>query len=264
LATHTTSRYRPDRVAGMAADEELRFLEWVLGSGQCPCEGTPQREVLLGQARSLAGPVRSSLSVLEYHHAVDRRNVRVVQTFVAQGSRVILADVSGRHVGAVGEVLPTGRWFSTFVHAISRQCDTHLDFTVHSALSAALVSDGIEKLASPDGSLGARGTQGLLSGDVEATRWSRAWGLPRRLARLGLLLIAGEQLAAIGLALGISLKSVRTYTEQLFRLTGVTSRGQLPLAALMAAGMGQSKPLPASDNTHGALAKATAGFPAGP
>ena len=212
------------------------WLEWALGSGPRPTGAMTERDVF-GPHPSVLGTYQPiSLSVEEYHHAVDNRKMRIVQRFGSAASELVLATATGRHVGAVGKVLPTGRWFSTFVHAQCRSNGTLLELGVQSALPLALAGLGVGILTPHAGSVHAIDPRQLLVGDLEATHWSRAWGLPPRLARVCALLITGERPRAISSALGISIRTVRTYTEQLFEMAGVTSRGELPMAALAASG----------------------------
>ncbi len=208
----------------------VAFLQWALGAANAP-EATVKTQVRFVNSRAV--PI---LSPRLYHHAVDQREVRVLESFNRTDSQLVLATVRGRHVGSLGAVVPYGARFETFVHALA--LPTGIE--IHGSLPRALLSDGVASLRirTEPSSLVRPSVHELLNAEVEATKWSRAWALPSHLARLCLFLMDGWRPPAIADALCLSNQTVKTYVERLFARTRISSRTELPLAALRASALG--------------------------
>ncbi len=205
------------------------WLTWALGSAQPP-ELLPR--VGFTDGPSAEGRTDGALTVSEYHHAVDQREVRVFARFENGATAVIVAEASGRHVGSLGNLLATGRRFSTLVHVIS--VGSKQSVAIASGLPRALLVDGVRSLSRASTESARDQASDVLDCETDFTLWARAWSLPPRLAKVSALLICGMQPEFVAKSLGLTLKSTRTYIEALLLKAGVASRAELPLAALSA------------------------------
>jgi DNA-binding CsgD family transcriptional regulator len=172
----------------------------------------------------------------EYGRAVDQRSFEIVRRFRTRDFAAAVVRLKGRQVGTLGSIVPTGRSFEALGHVLISEKPAGV--IVQSGLAGHLTASGI-RLESSSRSGVARVTHmaaaergDLLDGDVSATYWARAWGLPLRLARLAVMLMASLSPQVIAERSRLSLRSVRTYTEALFARARVHSRSELALAAL--------------------------------
>jgi DNA-binding CsgD family transcriptional regulator len=175
----------------------------------------------------------------EFRRAVDRRALEFVRVSRGGTFATAVAMLRGRQVGTLGSIVPTGRAFSTLAHILVTVDGGKIrNIAVESGLVGELTGAGVRIARDPRPPVtrivlpAAAERADLLAGDVEDTYWARAWRLPRRLARLAVLLMAGISPHVIGLRTGLSIRSVRTYTEQLLSRAGVHSRNELAPAAL--------------------------------
>ena len=207
----------------------------LVGEGSGPAEWS-----CVFRDASMLGLVAESqpISDAEYRRATDRRTLRAVRSFQTGGITVAVCMLSGRHVGTLGSVIPTGRAFSTLAHVVVPATSARGErLVVESALLGQLTASGVEFSPTSSQHSGrawrsAAERPDLLEGDVSASYWARAWQLPPRLARLAVLLMAGIAPRSIGERLGLSIRSVRTYTEELLARAGLHSRNGLGPAAL--------------------------------
>ena len=190
---------------------------------------------------SLLGLLGEELDVSnqEYRAAVDQRGFRVVRRFCTRELATAVVLLEGRQVGTLGSIVPTGRTFSALAHVVvALERGAAVSVVVESGLLGHLTSSGVRFVPSSRPGIArlerpaASERPDLLAGDAGATYWARAWGLPPRLARLAVMLMAGLSPRAIGTRARLSLRSVRTYTETLFQRARVHSRSELVLAAL--------------------------------
>jgi hypothetical protein len=188
---------------------------------------------MLGLA--LASPA-VSFSHDDYRAAFDRRAVQRVRALRVKNFATAVVSLSGRQIGVLGAIVPTGRTFSTFAHVVVRFDAAGVQsLAVESGLVRKLTACGLRSRAQSESELAvssAAERADLLEGDASATYWARNWRLPPRLARLAVLLMAGLSPRAVGERTGLSLRSVRTYTEELFALAGVHCRSELGPRAL--------------------------------
>lgn len=175
----------------------------------------------------------------DYRRAVDRRTIRALSSFQTRELAIAVVELAGRHVGTLGSIVPTGRAFSTMAHvSIRYQSGSIVSLSVESGLVGHLTGSGVRVVPGRVPCLGgvvfeaAADRTNLLEGDVADTYWARAWRLPPRLARLAVQLMAGISPKTISLRSGLSLRSVRTYTEELLARAKVHSRNELAIAAL--------------------------------
>jgi DNA-binding CsgD family transcriptional regulator len=182
-----------------------------------------------------ASPV-VSFSHDEYRAAIDRRALRRVRALRLSNLATAVVSLSGRQIGVLGVIVPTGRTFSTFAHVVARFDGAEVEsVAIESGLVRELTGFGVQ--SRPDGETElvlstAAERADLLEGDASATYWARKWRLPPRLARLAVLLMAGLSSREVGVRTGLSLRSVRTYTQELFALAGVHCRSELGPRAL--------------------------------
>jgi DNA-binding CsgD family transcriptional regulator len=190
---------------------------------------------------SMLGLVAESepISDAEYRRATDQRTLHPVRSFQSGGVAVAVCVLAGRHVGTLGSVIPTGRAFSTLAHVVVPATGARgAPIVVESALLGQLTASGVELSPTPGVHPGrvvwrlAAERRDLLEGHVSASYWARAWQLSPRLARLAVLLMAGISPRSIGERLGLSIRTVRTYTEELLARAGLHSRNELGPAAL--------------------------------
>jgi DNA-binding CsgD family transcriptional regulator len=174
----------------------------------------------------------------DYRRAIDERSFAIVKAFQDERQATARITVKGRQVGTLGSIVATGRRFSTFAHVaipLDRSCKSPITINLWLApvlaFSARLLADGSQSRPTLS-FLNAAARSDLLDGEIDATYWARRWRLPPRLARLAVLLMAGVTPKEVSGRLGITIKSARTYTEQLFVLAGVHSRNELARAAL--------------------------------
>lgn len=216
----------PDRVLERALGDDIR------DPPSTPC---------VFRDASWLGLVGEELDVSneEYRRAVDQRRFRVIRRLCTREHATAVVLLEGRQVGTLGSIVPTGRTFSVLSHVVvALESGAATSVVVESGLLGHLTSSGVrfapascrdtprlERLAASE-------RPDLLDGDAGATFWARSWGLPPRLARLAVMLMAGLSPRAIGARARLSLRSVRTYTETLFERAGVHGRGELVLAAL--------------------------------
>lgn len=222
-----------------AATFPERLLERALG----PSDDDPPSAPCDFRDASLLGLVGEQLRISggEYRGAVDRRRMRVVRKFCTRRFASGVLVLQGRQIGTLGSIVPTGRAFSTLAHVLLvLEGSSVVRMVVESGLMSDLTASGV-RVVPPSSDGVARLTRvaacervDLLDGDAGATFWARAWGLPPRLSRLAVMLMAGLSPQAIAERAGLSLRSVRTYTEALFARAGVHSRNELALAALRA------------------------------
>jgi DNA-binding CsgD family transcriptional regulator len=212
-----------------------RVLERALGDDEPPSTPCTFRDA------SLLGLVGEELDVSneEYRGAVDQRRFRVIRRICTPDHATAVVLLEGRQVGTLGSIVPTGRTFSALAHVVvALERGSATSVVVESGLLGHLTSSGVRFVpASRTGvarfsRLAASERPDLLDGDAGATYWAQAWGLPPRLARLAVMLMAGLSPRAIGARARLSLRSVRTYTETLYQRASVHSRGELVLAAL--------------------------------
>ena len=175
----------------------------------------------------------------QFRRAVDRRALEPLRRFHTRNFAGALAILRGRQVGTLGSIVPTGRAFATLAHVMmSFEGGRVRGITVESALVSELTGCAIRVRGDREPRVrelvvpAAAERSDLLAGDVEATYWARAWRLPPRLARLAVLLMAGLSSSVISRRAGLSIRSVRTYTEDLLARAGLHSRNELALAAL--------------------------------
>lgn len=176
------------------------------------------------------------ISYDEFQRAIDRRTLRRVRSLRERDVATAVVVLSGRQIGALGTIVPTGRTFSALAHVVVRLDGSEVrGVVVEAGLVRELTACGVRMLmkAQPELSLiTAAERADLLDGDASATHWARAWRLPPRLARLAVLLMAGLSPRAIAERARLSLHSVRSYTEELFARAGVHCRSELAPAAL--------------------------------
>jgi len=188
---------------------------------------------MLGLA--LASPA-ISFSHDAYRAAFDRRALERVRALRVGNFATAVVSLSGRQIGVLGTIVPTGRTFSAFAHVVVRFDGANVQsLTVESGLVRKLTACGVRRRTESQSELvvsPAAERADLLEGDASATYWARNWRLPPRLARLAVLLMAGLSPRAVGERTGLSLRSVRTYTEDLFALAGVHCRSELGPRAL--------------------------------
>jgi DNA-binding CsgD family transcriptional regulator len=174
----------------------------------------------------------------EYRRAFDQRRFTVVNAFHTGRQAVARITVEGRQIGTLDSIVATGRRFSTFAHVSipgdpSEREAIVVDLSLGHALTRWVVPFGRDdELVVTVCSTSAASSGDLLDGDPDATHWARRWGLPPRLSRLAVLLMAGVTPKECAERLQITVKSVRTYTERLFALAGVHRRNELVSAVL--------------------------------
>jgi DNA-binding CsgD family transcriptional regulator len=174
----------------------------------------------------------------EYRRAIDQRRFSVVNAFRTGRQAVARVTVEGRQIGTLDSIVATGRRFSTFAHVSipwdpSEQKAITVNLWLGHVLTLSGVRFGRDDESGPTVCSTSAASRGdLLDGDPDATHWARRWGLPPRLSRLAVLLMAGVTPTETAERLQITVKSVRTYTERLFSLAGVHSRNELASAVL--------------------------------
>jgi DNA-binding CsgD family transcriptional regulator len=220
----------------------MSSFPWPLVEAMLVGEGpAPATASCVFRDASMLGLVAESepISDVEYRRATDRRTLHPVRAFQTGGVAVAVCVLSGRHVGTLASVIPTGRAFSTLAHVVVPAASAQgAPFVVESALLGQLTASGVELSPAPSAHPGrlvwrfAEERGDLLEGHVAASYWARAWQLPPRLARLAVLLMAGISPRSIGERLGLSIRTVRTYTEELLARAGLHSRNELGPAAL--------------------------------
>lgn len=224
----------------MKLDPVFEFVQWAFGTSDDAGPFPEWAETEVHHMPVSRGTLGYGVAtVADYRHAVDDRDVSVESHVRSPELSITTFAVSGRHVGTLGSAIPTGRRFSTFVVAVLSQNDSHSpSLQIQCGVLAELTQLGFQwsetaQTFEPCLSIAAQRND-LLDGQPEVTLWAKSWQLPRRLARLAVLLMAGVPIPRLAERLTLSVKSVRTYTEQLFERAGIRSRSELPLAALQA------------------------------